>query len=66
MLVERKIAKIAKTSAIRRTARKTRMARAADANGLSIAMTKADDSTVTVTIAKVGAKYEKMLNLLSR
>ncbi len=66
MLVERKIAKIAKTSAVRRAARKTRMARAADANSLSIAMTKADDNTVTVTIAKVGAKYEKMLNLLSR
>ncbi len=27
---------------------------------------KADDSSVTLAIAKMGARYDKMLNLLSR
>lgn len=66
MLVERKMAKRTKMSVAKKMTRSSRIARADRIKQTPIVMNKADNSAVTMAIARVGAKYEKMLNLLSQ
>lgn len=66
MLAERKTTKRIKTSLAKRVARRLRTASASRVRRAPIVLAKADNAAVTLAIEKVGAKYAKMLNLLSQ
>lgn len=66
MLVERKTVKRTRIAVVKKVTRRRRTAQVGVAKRAPIVMDKADNSAVTLAIAKVGAKYAKMLNLLSQ
>lgn len=66
MLFERKRVKVSDTLAVRKVARRLSESRAVGVKRLRAVLIKSDDSSVTLAITKIGARYGKMLNLLSR
>ena len=66
MLVERKTVKRTRIAVVKKVTRRRRTAQAGFVKKAPIVMDKADNSAVTLAIAKAGAKYAKMLNLLSQ